>query len=305
MAVDNLSKVLIYRKSLILKLLALQSLKQKSQKRKRFWMRRIYLERQQKGEFHLLAREMILFDHEYIFKCFRMFPSTYEQLLGWLAPLISKESTKMRESIGASERLAVTLRYCVTADAQTTIAAIYRISRSTVCRIITETYDAIWTVLMREGFLTCPSKEEEWKEKSQSFENKWNFSQVIGALNGKHIVMQAPHNAGSGYFNYKKAHSVVLLAICNANYEFILVDIGNSGRQSDGSVYANSHSGFCIENKKLSIPACDEIVNGSGVKFPYVFVADDAFGLKPHMMKPYPGQKLANAHPAHFQLQII
>ena len=51
MAVDNLSKVLIYRKSVILKLLAMQSLKQKSQKRKRFWMRRIYLERQQKGEF--------------------------------------------------------------------------------------------------------------------------------------------------------------------------------------------------------------------------------------------------------------
>ena len=46
----------------------------------------------------------------------------------------------------------------------------------------------------------------------------------------------------------------------------------------------NSHLGFCIENKKLSIPACDEIVNGSGVKFPYIFFADDAFGLKPHMM---------------------
>ena len=64
-----------------------------------------------------LVREMMLFDHEYFFKCFRMAPSTYERLLCWLAPLISKESTKRRESIGASEILAVTLRYCVTADA--------------------------------------------------------------------------------------------------------------------------------------------------------------------------------------------
>ena len=156
----------------------------------------------------------------------------------------------MRESIGATERLVATLRYCVTGDARTTTAASYRISRSTVCRIITETCDAIWTVLMREGFLTCPSKEEEWKEISQSFENKWNFPHVLGTLDGKHIVMQAPHNAGSGYFNYKKTQSVVLLAICNANYEFILVDIGDSGRQNDGSAYANSHLGFCIENKK-------------------------------------------------------
>ena len=156
----------------------------------------------------------------------------------------------MRESIGATERLVATLRYCVTGDARTTTAASYRISRSTVCRIITETCDAIWTVLMREGFLTCLSKEKEWKEISQSFESKWNFLHFIGALDGKHIVMQAPHNAGSGYFNYKKTHSVVLLAICNANYEFILVDIGDSGRQNDGSAYANSHLGFCIENKK-------------------------------------------------------
>ena len=57
MPVDDLSKVLIYGKSFILKLLALQSHKQKSQKPKRFWMRRFSLERQQKGEF-LLATEI-------------------------------------------------------------------------------------------------------------------------------------------------------------------------------------------------------------------------------------------------------
>ena len=70
-------------------------------------MKRIYLVRQQKGEFHFLVREMIVFVHENLFKCFRMTPSTYDQLLGWLAPSISKESTKMRESIGVIERLVV------------------------------------------------------------------------------------------------------------------------------------------------------------------------------------------------------
>ena len=75
-----------------MKLIALQSLKRKFQKRKTIWMRRVYIERAQKGEFHLLVREMMLFGHEYFLKCFQMIPSTYEQLLLWLAPLISKES---------------------------------------------------------------------------------------------------------------------------------------------------------------------------------------------------------------------
>ena len=52
-----------------------------------------------------------------------MTPSTYEQLLGRLALLVSNESMKLRESIGTSERLVVTLPYCVTGDAQATIAA--------------------------------------------------------------------------------------------------------------------------------------------------------------------------------------
>ena len=60
--------------------------------------------------------------------------------------------------------------------------------------------------------------------------------------------MQATHNSGSAYFNYKKKYSVELRAVCNAMYEFTMTDSGDPGRQSDGRVYINSHLGFAIEN---------------------------------------------------------
>ena len=192
----------------------------------------------------------------------------------------------------ASERLALTLWYLVTGDAQRTIAASYRISPSSITRILSETYNALWVSLLSLKFIDPTSTEAQWREIAAEFESKWNFPHALGAIDGKHVVMQAPHNSGSEYFNYKKTHSIVLLAVCNARYEFLLVDIGDSGRQSDGSVYNNSHLGHAIEHNLLNIPQHEKINPDSLKLYPFVFVADDAFGLKPHMMKPDPNQNL-------------
>ena len=101
--------------------------------------------------------------------------------------------------------------------------------------------------------------------------------------------MQAPSRSGSTYFNYKKSFSIVLLAICNAKYEFTLVDIGDAGRQSDGGVYSSSKLGRAIESNILDFPNPEHLPGYDQTNiFPYVFVADEAFGLKPHMMRPYP-----------------
>ena len=113
-----------------------------------------------------------------------MTPSTYEQLLKWVAPIIQKKATKMRQPIEPSERLCVTLRYCVTGDAHVTIAENYRISPSCVGRIIAETCQAIWSVICKEGFLDVPCTENEWTSIANEFAYKWNFPHAIGALDG-------------------------------------------------------------------------------------------------------------------------
>ena len=111
---------------------------------------------------------------------------------------------------------------------------------------------------------------------------------MIGAIDGKHVQMFFPAGQASSYFNYKKTHSIALLGVSDANYKFTLADIGDSGRQSDGSVYANSNLGYAIENKLLKVPPDSKITHGSTKISPYVFVGDDAFGLKRHMMKLFP-----------------
>ena len=72
-----------------------------------------------------------------------MTPSTFEKLLTWVGPYMQKKSTVMRDPITPSERLALTLRYLMTGDAQVTIGASYCISPTTTGRTIHETSQVI------------------------------------------------------------------------------------------------------------------------------------------------------------------
>ena len=166
----------------ILTLLLLRRRRQRLKYKKRFWIRKIYEERQSKGEFHTLVRELTLVDHEYFFRLFRMSPSTFEILLSWVAPLIKKKSTCMREPIPPDERLSVTLRYLVPGDAHTTIAASYRISPTSIERNIEKTCDVLWNTLSGHGFLRVPIDADDWKNIAKEFEQRWNFPHVVDKL---------------------------------------------------------------------------------------------------------------------------
>ncbi|KAJ8936930.1 hypothetical protein NQ318_007054 [Aromia moschata] len=73
-----------------------------------------------------------------------------------------------------------------------------------------------------------PITEEDWITVERGFRNR--FPHAIGAIDGKHVVLQAPINSGSDYFDYKKkTFSIVLLALVDSNYCFMFANIGYQG----------------------------------------------------------------------------
>jgi len=108
----------------------------------------------------------------------------------------------------------------------------------------------------------------------------------LGAMDGKHILLKKPANSGSTFFNYKHTFSIVLLAVVDADYRFLFVDVGCQGRISDGGVFRNSTLSSALETNELDIPPPHNIPN-TDIITPFVFVADDAFPLTNNIMKPY------------------
>ena len=76
-------------------------------------------------------------------------------------------------------------------------------------------------------FVKTPSSEQEWFEISKKFETRWNYSHSLGAIDGKHVTIRKPSNAGSYCYNYKHTHSIILLAIAGPEYESLYADVGS------------------------------------------------------------------------------
>lgn len=83
------------------------------------------------------------------------------------------------------------------------------------------------------------------------------------------------------------------MAIVDANYKFLYVDVGSEGRHHDGSVFKQSLIGKALVANQLNIPIKKKPVNGP--ELPYIFVGDEAFALSDYMMRPYARRSLDDA----------
>ena len=66
--------------------------------------------------------------------------------------------------------------------------------------------------------------------------------------------MKCPKLSGTLYYNYKRLFSMVLFAICDANYCFSLFDLGQFGSNNDSEVLANSQMGEMFQDDLLHVP---------------------------------------------------
>uniref|UniRef100_A0A1X7T7L1 DDE Tnp4 domain-containing protein n=1 Tax=Amphimedon queenslandica TaxID=400682 RepID=A0A1X7T7L1_AMPQE len=137
-----------------------------------------------------------------------------------------------------------------------------------------------------EDVTEVPKTQSEWRQIAEQFDSRWNFPHCCGALDGKHVNIIPRANSGSYYYNYKQRFSIVLMALVDADYKFIFVDIGCNGRVSDGGIFRESTLSAAQESNALDFPP-PEPLPGCTLPIPYMVVADAAFPLKHYIQKPY------------------
>lgn len=225
---------------------------------RRWWVHPINQVREDEGAWTLLMER---FRTEFPDKhrtTMRVTKESFDELLEYVRPQVEKQDTHLRPSIPAEQRLCVTLLYLATGDSIHTLHLFFRMGESTIRNIIYDTCQALWES-MSATHMKTPMSPQEWKDVAADFNKYWNFPHCLGSIDGKHCNIQAPNNSGSAFFNYKKAFSIVLMAVSDAMYRFVYIDVGTPGRWSDGGTFDCCDLNRKLSDGSLNLPA-DELL---------------------------------------------
>jgi len=256
------------------------------------WVRPWLQRRQLFGQYDTLMFELMRESHGDFRTYMRMTPEVFRELLDRVGPRIRKHQAR-RPALEAGLKLAITIRFLATGGTYQNMMFGFRVGANTISLFVPEVCDAIVQEYSPEVLVT-PRNPEEWKRIAQVFETRWNFPHCVGAIDGKHIAIKMPAKSGSRFFNHKRFFSIVLLAVVDADYRFIWVNIGSEGACSDAGIFNNSSLAPALQNNTLGLPPPDPLPNDD-TDMPYFLVGDDAFALRTYMMKPYPQYRLTRS----------
>nr|XP_032812966.1 putative nuclease HARBI1 [Petromyzon marinus] len=175
-----------------------------------------------------------------------------------------------RPPIPLTKVLLVALWTLATPECLRTIGERFGIPRSSVLTCLRRVCAATINNLMRD-YLVWPSPDE-FEGIAAEFERQKGFPGIIGALDVCHIAIKAPTLNPENYYNRKGFFSLVLQAVCDANYKFLDCFTGWPGCITD----------FCVLKKSPLFEEAEQTI-----PLQYHMVADSAYYLKSWLMTPY------------------
>ena len=218
-------------------------------------------------------------------KNIRMSKEDFEILVSLIRPFYKEISSKVRNDvISLEKRIAVTLYYLKDQGSMTMTANTFGIARCTVGKILHETCRVI-TEDLGPQLIKFPVEEEDVKITAAQFLNRFGFPQAIGCIDGTHIPVKQPSENAHDYMSYKLYYSINCQAICNADGQFLNVEIKWPGSVHDARVFANSEVQKGFSEKRFAL-FYKELVPGEEA-VSQLLIGDPAYPLLPNVMKEY------------------
>ena len=219
----------------------------------------------------------------------RITGETFMFLLRSIEDRITKINNRMRAAIPAGLKLACTCGFWLQETvfipwATTSVLPTTRYPSSSL-----RCWRLCWIFCGTRSSLLSTGLRAE-KKIAEKFKTMWQFPHCLGAIDGKHIRVKKPALSGALYHNYKGYFSIPLLAVDDADYRFLWVNVGGVGHMSDSQIFLQSDLYHSLDGGTFPRPAPCPLTNApeDTLNIPYYLVGDEAFALKDYLMKPFP-----------------
>ena len=242
------------------------------------WVKPLLVRRPLFGHYENLLQELKREDHREYEKFIRVPPELFMDILHRVGPRIRKSHTNFRPPLEPGLKIAITLRYSASGNTYKSLSYGFCVAHNTISLFIPQTCKAIIQEYS-EVHMKCPKNPEQWKEVATKFSKLWNFQNCLGAIDGKHVAIRRPNKSGTYFYNYKGFFSIVLMAVADANYKFLFVDIGANGSCADSGILKLTNIYKAVIDGTAGLPGPQPLAKDDS-EVPHFFIGDDAFGLR-------------------------
>ena len=213
---------------------------------------------------------------------FRMERKTFEELSRIFRGDLMKQETRMRKPVSLEKRIAVGLWRLSTGNSYCSCGLQFGLGKSTAKVICQEFEEALCR--KKDLFIPFPYMADEVQAVMNDFEEEYHFPQIVGAVDGCHIEINAPPENKEDYFNRKQYYSINVQGIVNPQLHFQHIAVGFPGSIHDSRVLRLSRIFNLAENEEI-LTAPTRMVNR--VQLRPMLVGDSAYPLKNWLLKPF------------------
>lgn len=195
-----------------------------------------------------------------------------------------------RTPIPVEKKVLMTVRYLVSQETVKELSDRFCITERSFIWGKRQVINAINNKLLTK-FVAWPVRGD-FHDIARTFDDSGvrNFPNILGAIDGCHIPIEAPFENPNAYYNRKQFHSVILQAVCSHDLTFTDLNVGWPGRVHDAKVLKNSHlweTGF------------QKTDNGH-----FHLLGDAAFPLKEWLLTPYRDNGHLTAQQRRFNIAL-
>ena len=133
---------------------------------------------------------------------FRVTRETFEYLCDLVRVILQKQHTRFRSPVSVEERVGLALWRLATGNSYRSCGLQFGLGKSTSKNNCSEFEQAISN--LKDRFIKFLLTIREIRNKMDEFEESYRLPQIMGAIDGSHLEINAPPDNHEDYFNRKQ-----------------------------------------------------------------------------------------------------